>query len=392
MRGSVKKDTARGTWTVVIDNGTDPTTGKRRQLRRRGFKTEKAAERELGQLMKPAQDGAHVEPSRQTVRMFLEDWIATLPGTVAPTTERWYALLVRSYVMPHIGAVPLRAVDAGTLHGLYAALRSAGSRKTDADGNAKPLSERTVRAVHVALHRAFDQGVKWRRLAANPADDVTAPRQRSTTEWQGWNADELRRFLARVANDRLYGLWYLAAMTGLRRGELCALRWEDFDLETGTMAVRRAMVLTVEHKLVEGPPKSGRGRAVALDPTTVVELRAHRKRQLEERLAWGQAWTDSGAAFTREDGSQLHPDFLSNVFDRLVGATGLPRVTIHGLRHTHATLALKAGIHPKVVQERLGHASIRITLDLYSHVSPGMQEEAAAKVAALVVGDFVTNP
>lgn len=172
-------------------------------------------------------------------------------------------------------------------------------------------------------------------------------------------------------------------MTGLRRSELLALRWSDVDLDRGQLAVRRGMV-AAGYEVHEGEPKSGRARTVAVDDETVGTFRRHRARQLEERMAWGEAWTDTGAIFTREDGTAIHPQSLSGAFVRRVRRSAVPTIRFHDLRHTHASLLLAAGVHPKVVQERLGHSSITITLDLYSHVAPGMQEDAAAKLGALV--------
>jgi integrase len=143
-------------------------------------------------------------------------------------------------------------------------------------------------------------------------------------------------------------------------------------------------LLPAAGRIIEGTPKSARGlRSIALDPGTVRALRAWRKQQLEERMAWGAAWTGTGRVFTREDGSDLHPSRVSETFDRLVKGSGLPRIRLHDLRHGHATLALAAGIHPKVVQERLGHSSVAFTLDRYSHVVPAMQEDAALPLRAL---------
>ena len=140
------------------------------------------------------------------------------------------------------------------------------------------------------------------------------------------------------------------------------------------------------YDVVEGETKTGRARTVALDPATEAELRAQRRRQLEERLAWGEAWTDTGLVFTREDGTAMHPQSISQFFEKRLTAAGLPRINFHGLRHTHATLGLASGVPAKVMQERLGHANVGITLDTYSHVMPGMQDAAAAQVAALVFG------
>jgi integrase len=188
-----------------------------------------------------------------------------------------------------------------------------------------------------------------------------------------WTAPELRRFLSHVQGERLYALWLLAATTGMRRGELLALKWPDVDLAAARVSV------------AESKTAAGR-RSVALDPATVTALKAWRRQQAAERLAWGAGWLNLGLTFTREDGSALNPVWVNVTFTKRQRTIGLPRIRFHDLRHTHATIALQAGVHAKVMQERLGHASISITLDLYSHVIPAMQEDAAATVAKLVLG------
>ena len=172
----------------------------------------------------------------------------------------------------------------------------------------------------------------------------------------------------------------------MRRGELLGIQWSDVDLGRARIAVRRSLV-TVGHEVVVSEPKTAKGRrSVALDPATVASLKVWRLHQAAERLAWGPAWIDSGLVFTREDGRPLHPREVTRAFSRHVLAAGVPIIRLHDLRHTHATLALAAGVHPKVVQERHGHANIAITLDTYSHAIPAMQESAAATVARLVFG------
>ncbi len=163
-------------------------------------------------------------------------------------------------------------------------------------------------------------------------------------------------------------------------------RWEDVDLDDARLSVRRALV-SVGYDVRVSEPKTKRGRRqIALDATTVLALREHRRQQLEERLARGPAWQDTGYVFTREDGSPIHPDRLTKMFGQHVKRSGLPRIRLHDLRHTHATLALQAGLHPKVVSERLGHANISITLDVNSDVIPAMHQAAANLVAELVFG------
>ena len=176
-------------------------------------------------------------------------------------------------------------------------------------------------------------------------------------------------------------------MTGMRRGEVCGLRWEDVDLEEGRISVRRALI-PHEDGVIVSEPKTARGRrSIALDELTVEAFKAQAAEQLADRDNAEVAWTETGYVFTMDDGRPMHPQSVSRAFERAIGAAKLPRIRLHDLRHTHASLALAAGINPKVVSERLGHATVSITLDTYSHAIPAMQEEAAAKIASLVFAE-----
>jgi integrase len=219
-------------------------------------------------------------------------------------------------------------------------------------------------------------------LEANPATGVKRPKVRRP-EMHTWSKEQLSAFLRGTRDDRLGPLWHMLALTGLRRGEALGLKWSDLDFASGRLAIQRQRVLT-GYQVEERQTKTGKSRAVSLDDGTVEVLRRQSQQQLEDAAAWGDAWVTSDHVFTREDGSPWHPDRVTKLFDSAVEATGAPRIRIHDLRHTWATLALRAGVHPKVVQERLGHATISITMDTYSHVLPDMQESAAEMVAALV--------
>jgi len=378
MKGTIVKRGNR--YSVVVELDRDPTTGKRRREWHSGYRTKREAESARVEILGRLQRGEYVAPDKLTLAAYLEDeWLPAIRATVRPSTFISYELNVRR-VVDRIGSVPLQKLTPAGLNALYGDL---GTEKSERTG--KPLSPRTIRYVHTVLRRALADAVKWNRLARNPADLATAPSAKAAKAPKPatWTAAELRCFLDSVRDERLYPLWLLYATTGLRRGEALGLRWRDLELDAATIAVANARV-SVGRETVDSPPKSGRGRAVKLDPATVAALRAHRKHQAAEQLAYGPGYEQSGYLFTWEDGRPLHPDYVSKSFQDAVEPLSVARIRLHDLRHTWASLALQAGVNPKVVSERLGHATVSFTLDVYSHVMPGLQEDAAAKVAGLV--------
>ena len=379
MRGHVRK---RGsTWTVVVDVGRDE-NGKRRQTWKGGFRTRRDAERSLTELLGRLECGTFVEPSRLTVADYLAEWLAAIEARgLRPATLSSYRMFVEKHLTPRLGSIPLQGLSASHLNAVYADMLASGRRHGEGG-----LSPRTVRYAHSVMRKALADAVRWNRLVRNVADAADPPRKAATrTTPKTWTAAELGRFLARAGEDRLAAAWRLSASTGMRRGEVLGLARDAVDLENSLVRVRQTLTSN-DYALVLAQPKTERSRrAVALDPDTVVALREHRTRQLKERLAAGNVWTnEANLVFTREDGSPIHPQAFSEAFERHVAALGLPKIPLHGLRHTHATIALQAGIHPKVISDRLGHYSAAFTLDTYSESSPALQETAAATVAALV--------
>jgi integrase len=283
--------------------------------------------------------------------------------------------------------VQLRRVDAGMLNALYAALLAEG-KLTTANGGSGGLSARSVRYIHTIVHRAFRDAVRWSRIARNPADAADPPRASAVVRptMSTWTADEVRAFLDHTAEHRLHAAFVMLATTGMRRGECLGLRWSDVDLAVGRVSVSQTVIM-VHHDIRVGSPKTSRGRrTVELDPETAAALREHRKRQAAERLLMGAGFTDHGLVFCMPDGGPLHPERFSRTFSRQTAHAGLPPIRLHDLRHTWATLALQNGVHPKIVHERLGHANVSITLDVYSHVSEGLHSDAAARVASMIFG------
>lgn len=251
-----------------------------------------------------------------------------------------------------------------------------------------PLSAKTISYIHTIVHKVLADAVDADLITRNVADRAKPPRptRRATCGIQSWTAEELRSFLDNVTGVRLEAVWRLAAMTGMRRGEVLGLRWSDVDLDSARLSVRQALV-AVGYEVVTSTPKSHYARVIDLDAETVTKLREHRRRQDGERVEWGADYHDQDLVVAKENGEPIHPHTFSQSFERIIRRAGLRAIRLHDIRHTHATLALKAGVPVKVVSERLGHESPVFTLKQYAHVLPGMQAEAARAVAALVAND-----
>lgn len=339
-RGSVRQ-AANGTWYFVVDIGAN---GERQQTRRRGFKTQKAAQAELTRVLGSLEQKSYVAPRRQTLGTFLtHTWLPAIQHTVKPGTFESYRRNVRLHIAGRpIGRRQLQQVEPSDLNALYSALMRG-------DDDHRKLSPRSVAYVATILHRAFRDAVRWQALVRNPADSADPPRPGERPEMRTWSGPQLRTFLDHVGSDRLSGAWWLLANTGMRRGEVLGLRWADIDLDAGHLRVTRTLITTdVQRKgspgFAWGTPKTKKGRRiVALDPGTISALRQHRARQLTERLALGESYADEDLVVCQIDGSPLHPKNLSYKFRRAGHSAGLPPIRLHDLRHSHATLALKAG-------------------------------------------------
>lgn len=315
-------------------------------------------------------------PLSLSVREWLDDWLELCAGRgLRPSTVASYETMLRLHVDSDLGATELSRVGGRHLNQLYGALLREGRR--DRRGG---LSARTVRYLHTILSRAFSDAVRAGHISVNPATaaDPPSPRATKAPVFPVWSPAELACFLESAKHDRYYVAFHLAAATGLRRGELLGLRWCDINEAAGELHVVQTVV-EVAHKVRISPPKTDRSRRlVALDRKTAELLAQHRTEALTAMP------DDRGLVFCDKNGEPIHPALFSYYFQRRVRLAGVRRIRLHDLRHTHATHALRAGVHPKVVSERLGHSTITTTLDTYSHVIPSMQREAAEAVAALV--------
>lgn len=393
-RGSVKQD-ASGRWMFAVDIGSG---ADRRQTRRRGFATKKTAQAALTDTLSQLADHSYIAPSRDTLREFVEStWLPEVKSQLRPSTFASYSRYLRLHVLPVLGDTKLQAITGAMLTRLYNDLRASGMKdkgKLGPDGEARGLSVRTVRYIHTIIGATLQTAVEHDYLVKNPAKLAKPPKPSAAADGSAtmhtWTDVQLGAFLSAERDDRLYPLWLLLATTAMRRGEALGAGWQHLDLDKAQLAIRRTLVDVLDTEgdaPVWSDPKTAKGRrTIALDAGTVAVLRAQRAAQAKERLRVGAGYLGHDLVFAMPDGRPYHPERLSRTFQARAKKHGLPKIRLHDLRHTWATLALEAGVHPKVVQERLGHANISITLDIYSHVSPAMQADAADRVAALIAG------
>jgi integrase len=370
-------------WFFVVDVGT--INGRRRQAHRRGFSTKRAAQEELNRLRVAVTERTYVPPKRQTFTEFAEEWLAAMKMSLEDSTWASYARNLRIHVAPRIGGMQLTAIDAGHLNRMYAELRESGNLGANKGG---PLSARSVRYIATIVGEVFRAAVEWDRLLRNPATKAKAPRAKDAKAppMRTWTAEQLDEFLRLSEGSRYQPAWTFMATTGVRRGECLGLRWSEIDFEAVTASIR-ASITAVEHEIRRNNrTKTDKNRVVQLDAHTMGVLKAWRARQAQEKLLMGPGYRDDDLLFCHPDGRPYHPERFSREFDRMIERHRLERIRLHDLRHTWATLALKAGVPIKVVSERLGHATTAITADVYSHVTPGMQTDAAERVAALIFG------
>ena len=294
-----------------------------------------------------------------------------------------YELRIAQYIVPALGGIALQDLDGPRLDRFYADLLDHGGR------GRRRLAPKTVRNVHVIVRKSLADATRKRLVNRNVALDADPPRVPGPGEREmaTWTPGELQSFLKDIARHRLAAAYVVAASTGMRRGEVLGLRWADVDLVAMTVSVRQT-IINVGYKVMISEPKTARGRrTISLDAATVAILRHHRGRQEEERQVARDGYVDNDLVFARVDGKPIHPDYFSQTFDRRVARLGLRRIRPHDLRHTYATLALRAGVDPKTVSARLGHATVAFTLDVYTKAVPQLDRDAAQKIAGLIFGD-----
>ena len=372
MRGSLRKR-SKVSWTITLTLGRkiDPKTGKSKVNQKtytvRGTKAE--AEARLAELLHQYNRGELIEPTKMTTGEWLQRWIDVYVKNSKKKrlrTIETYESVVRRHLIPAFDKIPLQQLSAGHIQHYY---------------NTSELASSTLEQHHAILHQALKVAtINERLLNVNPAEMVVEkPVAEKNFDMQVWDEEGVRRFLtvARDAGTEVEAFYTLAIETGMRKGELCGLMWDDVDINARRISVRRTL-LKAGPEPVLGVPKTGRGRAITISPQTASLLRKHQLRQKELKLSLGGAYKDRDFVFAKENGDPIQiNNFGQRSFANLIESAGVRKIRFHDLRHTCATLLLAKGINPKIVQERLGHSDISMTLNRYSHVTPTMQDQAA---------------
>lgn len=371
MRGHVAKKGKR--WYPVVFLGFDE-NGKRKYKWFPGHDTKRAAEKALAQHMQEVLSGVYLDAPRERFGDFMRQWLEDKAAQIRPSTLRSYRWLVEQHIIPQLGHHELTKLRPQHLQKFY----------TDLRNREKPLSNRSIQYAHTLIHEALDRAVKWGLVSRNVADAVDPPRPdhgKGTT----WTVEQAIAFLRanEQAEPRYYAAFVLAIMTGLRKGEILGLKWADIDFDNRVIQVNRTLTWIGGNPVFQEPKTDRSRRTVALPVQAIQALRAHRANQAHERLLMGASYEDSDLVFARPDGRPVYTRTFDDAWYRALQRADVPRIRFHDLRHTHASLLLQQGVHPKIVSERLGHSTVSITLDTYSHVIPGLQQQAVDEFGKL---------
>ena len=380
MRGSIRKR-SKQSWEICVDIGRDPSTGKRLRHFENVRGTKRDAQRRLAELTITVEQGTYIKQQKHmTLAFWLRQWIdGYVLSNLAEKTRESYTHELINYVIPSLGNIKLSELRPSNINGYIAKALTQG-RKLRNGG----LSKRTVQYHYRILSKSLDDAVRAGLLSVNPCKSISPPRDAHKTI-PAFGPDELDKLITALKQSNFYLYYYTLLLTGLRRSELLALKWNEVDLELASIYVSHSLHRLDDGTIVIKEPKTARSRRpVDLPVSLVTLLRQYKDSQKMERLMLGGKLSEDDFIFSHADGKPLNPSTVTHTFAKIIKRAGLPSIRLHDLRHIHATMLLKAGVHPKVVQERLGHSSITTTLDIYSHTVPGLQRAAAERIDALL--------
>ena len=335
--------------------------------------TRKEVQDKLSAALHEQRQGTLATGPRQTLKAYLENWLEQVyRPSVKLSSYRQYRVVVEKHLIPGLGHIPVQKLTPEKVQAFYAQKLKEGK------------SPRTVQFIHAVLHQALENAVKWNLVPRNVAKLVTLPRV-ERYEARTLTVEQARQLLEAARGSPLEVMILVALNTGMRRGELSALRWDDIDIQNGVIFVHRTVNYVGGYGFVETEPKTRASkRKIAVSEKVLGTLKAHREQQEGMRLKVGAKWCEQGLVFCNRYGRYLLPEVVSKQFHALLAKAGLPDMRFHDLRHTMATILLESDVHPKKVQERLGHSKIAITMDTYSHVLPSMHQDVARKLSEML--------
>ncbi len=384
MRGTIQKKGKK--WYAVVYDGVNPATGQYRRRWVQAGTRRGDAEKLLAELVKRSHGGETVVSERITLGDYLTGrWLPVQEARLRKSTHDAYRRNIELHVIPALGKRQLDQLTPEDIDLFYAALLKSGRKKRPGEkGPTKGLAPKTVHNIHVMLNKALGDAARKGTVVRNVVALADAPslQARKRPEIKAWEIDQLVRFLDAIAPHRMAPAFYFSAYTGMRRGEVLGVRWRDLDLDAGRVSVRQALVSVAYEVSISDVKTTTSRRTIDIDDNVAQVLKDWHKNRTEERD--GVQPTADDLVFVKADGTSMHPDIFSQLFDRTVAKIEIPDISLHDLRHTHATLLLKAGVNVKVVSERLGHANVAFTMNVYQHVLPGMQAAAADTFSLLL--------
>lgn len=363
MRGHIRKRGSK--YTFVIDIGRDPVTKKRKQKRISGFTSEKKARKAMIDMISQLNKGEYVEPTNDTLGNYLDSWLSHKKKRVAHSTYIHYQSYVLNHIKPALGHIRLFDLNARQIQQFYDSLLEEGS-----------LSQRSMHHIHRILSNAIESGVRIGDIQRNVVK-AAAPVKVRKKEMNYWNIETLNRFLEKTRVEDYYIAWYISAFTGMRQGEVLGLKWDCVDFENKTIYVRRAFKKDEGKYTIADLKNNSSDRSISISDTDVFELKKHFNQQKAYKLKIGSDYLNKNLVVATSTGNHVLPSNLGRAFRRCLKQTEIEKIRFHDLRHTHASMLFQLSVHPKIVQERLGHSSIEVTLDTYSHMLPNMQDAVA---------------
>lgn len=374
MTGSINKNKQTGKWDFIFNSGIDPITGKRKQIRRRGFESKRNALDEMTKLRAEVLENEFQDLTKMTYERFMEEWFQERKNTLQKTTFEIHSIYYRKFIKPKLGQLKVQQIAPIQIQKFINELV-----------NETSYSEHTIHLIFRIVSASLKKAKVLKLIKHNPADGITLPKIKKR-EMSIWSLKQVNHFISKSSNisrlTRCYIGFLISIFTGMRQGEILGLRWQDIDFETQTIFVRQT--LTQDAELKSGAKNEASVRSIHIPYKLVDELRAHRKQVVLERLLHGQSYHDNDLVVCTRNGKPMIPRNFRKEFYNLTEKVRLPKIRFHDLRHTHATILIQQNVNVKLISERLGHSDIETTLNTYSHVLPDMQKSVSDKLDKII--------